>query len=500
MNNGADSDFVVRYKETLDHFLKDSGERVREEAYAIGRSALERGLGLMDLLALHKKVMDTLPRSVWPAGMDFLSEAAAPLEMQVRGYKELNESLQQLNKNLETRVEERTHSLKLAEERFFQAQKLEGIGRLAGGVAHDFNNLLTVINGYAEMALEESRRGEGVQERLQDIATAGKRAAALTRQLLAFSRKHVVKPGPVDLNAVVADMQKMLRRLIREDVQLEFVPGKGLERIMADAGQIEQVVMNLSVNASDAMPLGGRLIMETSSVSLDAESLKAAPDCLPGPYVLLSISDTGVGMDDATRARLFEPFFTTKDPGKGTGLGLATVYGIVRNSRGLIWIYSEPGKGTSVKVYFPASTGTEAPQAPVEAAPAVLPRGSERIMVVEDDEQVRRFTLGVLERAGYPTIEASRPDEALVAVEEGKEFSMLVTDLMMPGMSGWELATRMKKLRPGLDVLYLSGYAGGAVSARGMLEPGIDFLEKPYAPADLARKVREILDRRAGVP
>jgi two-component system cell cycle sensor histidine kinase/response regulator CckA len=495
MNKPVQDDFVQRYRRALDAYFKDSGERVREEAYEVGRGAMERGMGIMDLLALHRQVMDTLPRSAWPSGLDFLSEAAAPLEMQLRGYKEVNESLQHVNAMLEKRVEERTRSLKLAEERFFQSQKLEGIGRLAGGVAHDFNNLLTVINGYAEMALDGLKPSDSVYACLKDIASAGRRAAALTRQLLAFSRRQISAPRLMDLNAVVVDMEKMLRRLIHEDVRLNVVQGKDLKQILADPSQIEQVVMNLVVNAGDAMPQGGQLTMETSNVVLDADSLQAVPECSPGSYVLLSVTDTGIGMDEKTRARLFEPFFTTKEPGKGTGLGLATVYGIVRNSMGLIWVYSEPGKGTSVKVYFPSNSA--APELRPQAAeePEELPKGSEHLMVVEDDQQVRQLTQGVLAKAGYPVVAAASPDEALRLLERGEKVNLLVTDLMMPGMNGWELAAKVQEMRPGTRVLYLSGYAGGAVSAQGMLGQAVDFLEKPYAPTQLAKKVREILDR-----
>jgi len=361
-------------------------------------------------------------------------------------------------------------------------------------VAHDFNNLLTVINGYAELALEGLTPGEPLYENLHDIAKAGGRAAALTRQLLAFSRKQLISPRSVDLNALVEDMRKMLQRLIQEDVRLDFIPGEGLGTILADPGQVEQIIMNLAVNARDAMPLGGTLTLETSVLQLDADSLKAHPDCQPGAYVLLSVSDTGSGMDAQTQARLFEPFFTTKEPGQGTGLGLATVYGIVRQSGGLIWVYSEPGRGSSFKVYFPrVDAPAEAPAAAQDWGEA--PQGTERVLVVEDDEDVRKLTCSVLVRAGYPVIEAASPEQALQRVDDQAPPRLLVTDLVMPQMNGRELAQRLLQRLPGLRVLYLSGYAGGAAAAQGMLEPGCDFLEKPYAPAELARKVREILDR-----
>jgi signal transduction histidine kinase/CheY-like chemotaxis protein len=497
MNRAADMNFAERYEDALGSFLKVGGEKAREAAYELGRSALEQGLGLMGLLSLHGKIMAKLPENAGPAGMDFLAEAAAPLEMELRGYQEANASLRQMNQLLETKVEQRTHSLKQAEERFFQAQKLDGIGRLAGGVAHDFNNLLTVINGYADLSLESLQPGDLIHENMKNIAKAGNRAASLTRQLLAFSRKQMIAPRILDLNAVVGDMEKMLLRLIPENIRLKFVAGKPLAPILADPGQMEQIIMNLAVNARDAMPNGGQLTLETSNVSLDANSLKAHPDCPPGVYVLLSVSDTGSGMDAKIRDRLFEPFFTTKEPGKGTGLGLATVYGIVRQSGGLIWVYSEPGKGSTFKVYFPGTNPSTETGAIAAVEQMEILRGSERLMVVEDDDEVRRLTCGVLKTAGYLVMEASGPKQALRLLDECEAPHLLITDLVMPDMNGRELAECMQERQPGLKVLFLSGYAGGAATAQGMLEPGRDFLEKPYAPALLAKKVREILDGEA---
>ena len=373
---------------------------------------------------------------------------------------------------------------------------MEGIGRLAGGIAHDFNNLLTIINGFSGLLLTEAPEHDPARPMLEDIHKAGERAAALTGQLLAFSRKQILQPRVLDLNALVADMHKMLARVIGEDVSLIAAPAPGLARIRADAGQVEQVLMNLAVNARDAMPGGGRLTVETANVSLDEVSTQGFPGVRPGPYVLLAVSDTGTGMDAETQGHLFEPFFTTKGPGKGTGLGLATVYGIVKQSGGHVKVYSEPGRGTTFKVYFPAIEAVEG-RGDAEPAAAEPARGKEVVLLVEDEEGVRRLTQSLLERLGYRVLAAPGGAEALEAAAGHRgEIDVLVTDVVMPQMSGPQVAEALEPLHPGIKVLYLSGYADDAVVRHGVLGAGKAFLQKPFTAAALAEKVRQVLDEQ----
>ena len=383
---------------------------------------------------------------------------------------------------------------KLLEAQFRQAQKMEAVGRLAGGIAHDFNNLLTAILGSAELLLDTLAPEAPEREDLEEIRKAAKRAGELTRQLLAFSRQQVLAPQVLDLNVLVANMEKLLRRLIGEDIELRTALARDLEAVKADSSQLEQVIVNLAVNSRDAMPQGGRLTIETANVELDQAYAEQHFPAQPGSYVLLAVSDTGTGMDAATMSRIFEPFFTTKETGKGTGLGLATVYGVVKQSGGYIWVYSEPGQGTSFKVYLPRVT--EAPQ-PAPAAPtrAAALMGSETVLLVEDDEMVRNLARRMLEARGYTVLSASRGEDALGVVERHDgPIDLLVTDVVMPGMSGRSVAQRLLGLRPGLKVLYLSGYTDDAIVRHGMLEPGIAFLQKPFSADALARKVREVLD------
>ncbi|MCY3023175.1 MAG: PAS domain S-box protein [Planctomycetota bacterium] len=379
------------------------------------------------------------------------------------------------------------------QEQFRQAQKMEAIGQLAGGVAHDFNNLLFVINGRIELLLARLAPDDPARKELEVVYKAGQRAVNLVRQLLAFSRRQVLQPKVLDLNAVLADMDKLLRRLIREDIAFTTVLDPALKPTKADPGQIEQVLMNLVVNARDAMPDGGKLTIETANVELDASYCRTHAGVEPGPYVMLAVSDTGCGMDENTKARLFEPFFTTKEVGKGTGLGLATVYGIVRQSGGNIGVYSEPGKGTSFKVYLPRVQETPS-RASRLIAPMVL-RGTETILLVEDDEQVRALAHEILESNGYTVLPAANGHEALSTCRDyGKPVHMLLSDMVMPGMGGTEVAARVRVLYPNVKVLFMSGYADNAVAATGMLESGAHFVQKPLAPSALARKVREVLD------
>lgn len=375
-----------------------------------------------------------------------------------------------------------------------QSQKLEAVGQLAGGVAHDFNNLLTVILGYNEMMLSRMDADNPLQRAVCEIKKAGESASSLTRQLLAFSRKQVLQPKVIDLNVVVSDMGKMLVRLIGEDIELVTDLKPSMARVKADPGQIEQVLMNLAVNARDAMPRGGTLIIATDNVSMDDELVRKYVSIQPGPHVMLSVRDTGLGMDTETQARIFEPFFTTKGAGKGTGLGLATVYGIVKQSGGNIWLYSEIGKGTTFKIFLPRVDEFASDLETVEDTQPI-PRGSESLLLVEDEEQVRRIICEVLEQQGYSVLTAANGEEALKMAEDARtDVQLLLTDVVMPQMSGPELAEQLSVLRPQLKVLYISGYTDDAIVRHGLLDEKLHFLQKPFDAASLARKVREVFD------
>ncbi len=387
-----------------------------------------------------------------------------------------------------------TTERKQLEDQLRQAQKIEAIGRLAGGVAHDFNNLLTAILGGAELLRDDLPKDDPRGAELDDIMEAAQRGAALTHQLLAFSRKQILEPRVFSLNDLVRNAAKMLGRLIGEDIELISATAPDLGAVEADPGQIEQVLMNLVVNARDAMPRGGRLTIETANVELDEEYARRRLGATPGPHVMLAVTDTGVGMDEATKARLFEPFFTTKEAGKGTGLGLATVYGIVKQSGGSIWVYSEVGKGTSFKVYLPRVFAEPREHlAPRAAAPR--PKGTETILLVEDDLTLRALARRVLSASGYTVVEANSPADAITLCErDGAQIDLLLTDVVMPGMGGVELAERIRRIRANLKVLYMSGYTHGAVSHQQVLPPGVAYLQKPFTPGKLASRVREVLD------
>ncbi len=381
------------------------------------------------------------------------------------------------------------------ENQFRQAQKMESLGMLAGGIAHDFNNLLTIISGYSQMLLPGLSEKSAERGTVEQILKASQRAAELTRQLLSFSRQKVVQPKTIDLNSVVVGMSTMLRRIIGEHIDLSIEAGRNVGFVHADPGQIDQVIMNLVVNARDAMADGGKLLIETRDVELDESYADKLLIVRPGHYVMLAVTDTGTGMDDRTRELAFDPFFTTKEQGQGTGLGLSTVYGIVKQSGGAIDVYSEPGFGTSVKVYFPRVDRAAALEAAAETREPA--GGLETILVAEDDEAVRHLIQKALEKSGYNPLLAASGAEALRRVKEHPgPIQLLIADVIMPRMSGMELAKRLRKLRPEMAVLYMSGYTDSALRQRGNFDSGMQFLQKPFSPAALKHKVREILDAR----
>ena len=385
---------------------------------------------------------------------------------------------------------------KALENQLQQARRMEAVGRLAGGIAHDFNNLLTIIEGYVEMATNRSAAQPELRSDLQHIGDASERAGTLVRQLLAFSRKQVLKPKILDLNSIVLNLDKLLRRLLAETVEMKTIAGKDVGAVKADPSQIEQVIMNLVVNARDAMPNGGRILIETSNVELDDTYAQDHATVRPGRYVMLAVTDTGIGMTSDTVAHIFEPFYTTKESGRGTGLGLSTVYGIVKQSGGYIWVYSEPEKGTTFKVYLPR-VEERVEVSSTEQIPAPAARdGKETILLVEDEPAVRELTRMVLSKRGYSVLEALNPADAeRLAGSHGTEIHLLLTDVVMPGMSGHELAKRLTARHRNLRVLYMSGYTHNVIAEDGTLEEGLSFLQKPFTPQVLAQKVRETLDR-----
>ncbi len=390
-------------------------------------------------------------------------------------------------------------ALRRSEEQLRQAQKMEAIGRLSGSVAHDFNNLLSVILSYADLVLSELKQVDPLRADVESIKKAGEKAADLTRQLLAFSRQQVLAPRVVDLNEILVESERMLRRLIGEDIEFVTHYARTLSRVKVDPGQVDQVLLNLVINARDAMPEGGKLTIETRDVVLDEPYTDEHLGVPLGAHVMLAVSDTGVGMDKQTQARIFEPFFTTKDLGKGTGLGLSTVFGIVKQSSGHIWVYSEPGGGTTFKVYLPVTDAVE-PEAPEVVVPATL-EGTETILLVEDQEDVRRVAHTILRRHGYHVIEARNAGEALLSCERHpRTIHLLLTDVVMPQLSGRELAERLVAMRPDMKVLYMSGYTDNVIVHHGILDSGIAYLQKPIVPDMLARRVREVLDSKPKKP
>ena len=381
------------------------------------------------------------------------------------------------------------------QEQLRQSQKMEAIGQLAGGVAHDFNNLLTVIKGYSQLSLNETKESDPLRGNIEEIKKASDRAADLTRQLLAFSRRQIMEAKVLDLNALLQNLDKMLRRIIGEDIELVTSLGENLGTVKADPGQIEQVIINLAVNAKDAMPKGGRLTIETANTELDDSYARAHVAVTPGPYVMIAVSDTGTGMPPEVRDRVFEPFFTTKGKGKGTGLGLSTVYGIVKQSGGNIWIYSESGKGTTLKIYLPR-VDEPAEEVKTQAVGEEFPLGSETILIVEDDKEVRNLAVRILKRQGYTVLDGSYGAEAFNACRQHKgPIHLLVTDVVMPGMDGRALSESLSKLHPEMKVLYMSGYTDDAIIRHGVMEKGMNYIQKPFTVNGLTNKVREVLDK-----
>jgi signal transduction histidine kinase len=427
-----------------------------------------------------------------------VQERTAQLEEANRQLEHLSETNAQKRSVAEQERTDALEALHNTEKQLLQSQKLEAVGRLAGGISHDFNNLLTVILGYSDIMKRSLQEGHPLRRNVEEIVRASERAASLTRQLLAFSRKQVMQPKVFDLNTVVTDLEKMLRRMIGEDLELRVSLQSEVGNIEADPVQLEQVIMNLVVNARDAMPKGGKLSIETTNVYLDEAYAREHVSVVPGDYVMLAISDTGCGMAEETRQHIFEPFFTTKEQGKGTGLGLSMVYGIVKQSGGNIWVYSEEERGTTFKIYFPRVT-VHAEEHKRTSEALDVPHGIETILLVEDAELVRNLARQVLEGAGYRVLEAASAEAAIALCEKinGDRIDLLLTDVIMPGMSGNEMSRVLCAKHPEMPVLYMSGYTDDAIVQHGVLEAGINFLQKPFTPGALALKVREVLDTAA---
>jgi CheY-like chemotaxis protein len=373
---------------------------------------------------------------------------------------------------------------------------MEAIGRLAGGIAHDFNNLLTVIKGYSQLSLLGLKEDSPLRGNIEEINRATDRSADLIRQLLIFSRRQVMEMRVLDLNILLQNLDKMLRRVIGEDIELVTLLAEDPGRVKTDPGQIEQVILNLAVNARDAMPSGGKLTIETANVELDETYARRHVAVTPGRYVMLAVSDTGVGMTPEVRDRVFEPFFTTKEKGKGTGLGLSTVYGIVKQSEGNIWIYSEPGHGTIFKIYLPQAEGL-LEEVKEKVVGEELPRGSETVLVVEDEQEVRKLAVRILRGQGYKVLEASNGTDTLTICKEQKDpFHLILTDVVMPQMSGCQLVEQLRRVYQNFKVLYMSGYTDNTIVHHGVLERGINYIQKPFTVGALADKVREVLDNK----
>jgi len=396
------------------------------------------------------------------------------------------------NRDISSRIETEKEREQF-EEQYYQSQKMESIGRLAGGIAHDFNNLLTVITGTSELMLMDLEPDSQMYANVNEINNTAERAASLTRQLLTFSRKQIIETKVLNLNDTLFSMDKMLRRLIGEDIELVFIPCQDLWPIKADPGQMEQVLTNLVVNARDAMRKGGKLTIETANYHLDAYYAETHPDTTPGDYIMMAVSDTGIGMDEDTRSKVFEPFFTTKDKGQGTGLGLSTCYGIVKQNGGNIRVYSEPGVGSTFKVYLPRTYESRGEDR--KSTEEDLPGGTETILVAEDEPAVRKMIHRILSGRGYTVIEASHGDEAVaVATEYTEPIHLLLTDIIMPHMGGKGAAKIIQCSHPGIHILFMSGYTDNSIVHHGVLDPGVAFLQKPFTPQSLLKKIRDVLD------
>jgi signal transduction histidine kinase len=462
------------------------------------------GLGLFSILAGSALVFwisrtFTQPLESLVDGVRALGQGDYSYPLQTRGgdeVAEVTEAFIRMRASLENTQQEQ----KKLEERLRQAHKMEAVGRLAGGVAHDFNNLLTIIRGNSDLLKDREGADAFHQKCVDQIQKAAGRAVSMTRQLLAFSRMQVLQPRVIDLNGVVAEMGKMLPRLIGEHIEYTFTPDQKLSSVKADPGQIEQVILNLAVNARDAMPMGGKLSVLTANVLMDGAEAAKRPPMTPGPYILLSVTDTGHGMDDATKAHIFEPFFTTKEVGKGTGLGLATVYGVVKQSGGFIWVDSSPGVGTTFEIYLPQVEG-KAVNVDLEEKPSVIPGGSETVLVVEDEAGVRELACQFLRVKGYNVLEAgSGPDALEVARRYQGAIHLLLSDMVMPKMSGGDLAARLKEIRPEIRIAFMSGYSEFSRGDVGKGFPDAPVLQKPFSPTSLVEIVREALTRPPGTP
>ena len=493
-----DLDWISSYAEALDAI-----ERNQHDIYLI-----DYRLGERDGMQLLNEALDggcTAPIILLTGQgdreVDVEAMKAGAADYLVKGQIDHILLERSIRHSIERKSLEREHTA--LEEQLLQAQKLESIGQLAGGIAHDFNNLMTPIIGYAQMGL--TTLPEEYRERvyLEEILKAAERATNLIQQLLAFSRRQVVELQVVDLNSLLVNIDMMLQRLIGEDVELVILPSENLGAVKVDPTQIEQVVVNLAVNARDAMPEGGTLIVETSNIEFGEEELKNHPDMAAGPYVMFAVSDTGHGMSEEVKAHLFEPFYTTNEKGKGTGLGLSTCYGIIAQNKGYIWVYSEIGSGTTFKIYLPSSDvmpqGTERPSG---VKSNELPRGSETVLLVEDEEQVRVLAARVLRQQGYTVLQASNGVEALSIASRHAdgEIDLLLTDVVMPLIGGRELSIKLRDIHPNVRVIYTSGYTDEAVIRHGMLKPGTDFVQKPYSLAGLTQKIRSVLDEPREVP
>jgi len=473
----------------------------KEAAASLARlNHLLLGLGLLAVLAggtLVYMISDTFtrPLATLLKGVHALKEGNFAYPIEARGGDELAEVTRAFD-GMRGTLQRNEAQREQLEEQLRQAQKMEALGRLAGGVAHDFNNLLTVIKGHCELLIDRMKPSEDIYGSTQQIMRTADRAASLTRQLLAFSRMQVLQPRILDLNTLVADMSKLLRRLVREDIEFGFLLGDSLGRVKADPGQIEQVLLNLTVNASDAMPQGGKLTVETQRLNVDAAYAQERPPLKPGRYVQLVVTDTGHGMDAATKSRIFEPFFTTKESGKGTGLGLATVYGVVRQSGGFIWVETSPGNGARFEIYLPRAVEKEEAVS-YERLPAISRHGSETILVVEDEDEVRSLASEFLRSAGYSVLTARDGVEALeVSDRLGGSIQLLLTDVVMPKMRGTELAQKLKACFPSLRVVYMSGYLEQDTCSGEILEKAI-VLMKPFSRDALIRQIGEAFENKA---